>query len=88
LESGYFLVTSFNDFAHPVSGIALERSNKHAYGILGYEVVTTGGSGFGVMVFIVEIERNFIARTQAIERLHKPPFFSNFISISNTLILL
>jgi len=60
----------FWDFAHPVSGMALERSNKDAYGIPGYEVVTSGGSGFGVMALIVGVERNFINRTEAIERLH------------------
>src|SRR2546423_8519462 len=33
----------FWDFAHPVSGLARERSNVTNYGP---EVVTTGGSGF------------------------------------------
>ena len=60
----------FWDFAHPVSGMALERSNKDAYGVPGYEVVTSGGSGFGVMALLVGVERNFITRSQAIERLH------------------
>jgi hypothetical protein len=37
----------FWDFAHPVSGLARERSNV-AFDY-GGEVVTTGGSGFGIM---------------------------------------
>jgi hypothetical protein len=35
----------FWDFAHPVSGMARERSN-HTFNT-GEEVVTTGGTGFG-----------------------------------------
>src|SRR4030065_625599 len=38
----------FWDFAHPVSGLALERSNLEAYGGEASNIVTTGGSGFGV----------------------------------------
>ncbi len=60
----------FWDFAHPVSGMALERSDKDAYGIEGWEIVTSGGSGFGVMAMIVGVERNFISRTEAVKRLH------------------
>ncbi|HEX3023833.1 MAG TPA: hypothetical protein VHP12_01360, partial [Chitinophagaceae bacterium] len=41
----------FWDFAHPVSGMARERSNT-TFGY-GNEVVTTGGTGFGVMSSIV-----------------------------------
>ena len=44
----------FWNFAHPVSGMARERSNI-AYDY-GNEVVTTGGTGFGVMAIIVMIE--------------------------------
>ena len=50
----------FWDFAHPVSGMARERSNE-AYGY-GNEVVTTGGTGFGIMSIIVATERNWIER--------------------------
>ena len=45
----------FWDFAHPVSGMARERSNV-AFNY-GEEVVTTGGTGFGVMATIVATER-------------------------------
>lgn len=53
----------FWDFAHPVSGMARERSNK-TFGY-GDEVVTTGGTGFGVMSVIVATERKWIGRDTA-----------------------
>ena len=57
----------FWDFAHPVSGLARERSNiRPEYGP---EVVTTGGSGFGVMAIIVGVARGWIGRAEAVERL-------------------
>jgi len=59
----------FWDFAHPVSGLARERSNK-AYDY-GDEVVTMGGSGFGIMAIIVATERNWISRDSAVYRLLK-----------------
>src|SRR5687768_17093178 len=57
----------FWDFAHPTSGLARERSNL-AFGY-GPEVVTTGGSGFGVMTILVAVDRRWIARQEALERL-------------------
>jgi hypothetical protein len=57
----------FWDFAHPTSGLARERSNL-AFGY-GPEVVTTGGSGFGVMTILVAVERAWITRAEALERL-------------------
>lgn len=59
----------FWDFGHPVSGMARERSNE-AYDY-GNEVVTTGGTGFGVMAIIVAAERKFITREQAAARTKK-----------------
>lgn len=59
----------FWDFAHPVSGLARERSNKvYEYGD---EVVTTGGSGFGIMAIVVAADRKWITREEAVERLLK-----------------
>jgi hypothetical protein len=55
----------FWDFAHPVSGLSRERSNG------GPEVVTTGGSGFGVMAVIVAAERGWIERKEALAHLLK-----------------
>ncbi len=66
----------FWDFAHPVSGMALERSNLEAYGGEASNIVTTGGSGFGVMAIVVGVERNYITRDQALERLLK---ITNFL---------
>ncbi len=57
----------FWDFAHPACGLARERSNvRPEYGL---EVVTTGGSGFGVMAIIVGVARGWIGRAEALERL-------------------
>ena len=63
----------FWDFAHPVSGLARERSNITAE--YGNEVVTTGGTGFGVMAIVVASERGWITRAQAVERLLKMTAF-------------
>lgn len=51
----------FWDFAHETSGLARERNTSG-------NTVTTGGSGFGVMAFIVGVERGFISRQQAVTR--------------------
>lgn len=53
----------FWEFAHPVSGLARERSNSD-YGY-GNEVVTTGGTGFGVMAVVAAADRKFIGRDTA-----------------------
>ena len=52
----------FWDFGHPISGLARERNTSG-------DVVTTGGSGFGVMAILVGINRNFITRQQGLTRL-------------------
>ncbi|GGC08384.1 glucoamylase family protein [Dyadobacter sediminis] len=54
----------FWDFGHPVSGLARERNTSG-------DVVTSGGSGFGIMTIPVAIERKFITRAQGLERLQK-----------------
>jgi len=59
----------FWDYAHPVSGLARERSNTSFD--YGDEVVTTGGSGFGLMAIIVATERKWITRAEAAQRLLK-----------------
>jgi len=51
----------FWDFGHPVSGMARERSTSG-------DIVTTGGTGFGVMAMIVAAERGFIERKEAADR--------------------
>ncbi len=57
----------FWDFAHPVSGMARERSNESFD--YGAEVVTTGGTGFGIMAMIVAVDRKWIPREQAVDRM-------------------
>lgn len=54
----------FWDFAHPVSGLARERNTSG-------DLVTSGGSGFGVMSILVAIERGFITRAEGQERIQK-----------------
>ncbi len=53
----------FWDFAHPVSGLARERSNGDN------EVITSGGSGFGIMAIVTGISKNFITRAQGFARM-------------------
>lgn len=64
----------FWDFAHPVSGLAKERSNQ--FGERADEV-TIGGTGFGVMAIIVATERKWITRDSAVARLLKMLRFLN-----------
>lgn len=59
----------FWEFGHPVSGMSRERSNV-AYDY-GDEVVTTGGTGFGVMAMIVAAERKWVPRDSVAQRLLK-----------------
>jgi hypothetical protein len=54
----------FWDFAHPLSGMARERNSSG-------DVVTSGGSGFGIMTLIVGMERNFITRAEGLTRMDK-----------------
>ena len=62
----------FWDGAEPVSGLARERIHMDGeYPSNDKNVVTTGGSGFGVMAILVGIERNFITRSQGFERFKK-----------------
>ena len=59
----------FWDFAHPVSGLARERSNMgNDYGL---ETTTTGGTGFGIMAMLVAVERGWITRDTAVGHLLK-----------------
>lgn len=60
------------DGAEPTSGMAPERIHPNGiYPQNDKQVVTTGGSGFGIMGLIVGIERKFIDREKGVERLHK-----------------
>jgi len=59
----------FWEFGHPVSGMSRERSNV-AFDY-GNEVVTTGGTGFGIMAMIVAAERQWQPRDSVAARLLK-----------------
>ncbi len=62
----------FWDGAEPNSGLARERYHvDDVYPDNDKHVVTSGGSGFGVMVILVAIERGFITRDAGVERLEK-----------------
>lgn len=52
----------FWDFGHPVSGLARERNTSG-------DLVTSGGSGFGIMALVVGIDRGFITRTEGLNRM-------------------
>ncbi|GAC1442277.1 MAG: hypothetical protein NVSMB63_10460 [Sediminibacterium sp.] len=54
----------FWDFGHPASGMARERNTSG-------DVVTTGGSGFGIMAIPVAVERSFISRTDGLARMQQ-----------------
>ena len=54
----------FWDFGHPVSGMARERNTSG-------DLVTTGGTGFGIMAIVTAASRNFITRQQAAEKVLK-----------------
>lgn len=58
--------------AEPTSGMAPERI--HMDGVYlenDADVITTGGSGFGIAGLLVGIERGFISREEGVARLHK-----------------
>ena len=52
----------FWDFGHPVSGLARERNTSG-------DLVTSGGSGFGIMAIVAAINRNFITRADGLAKL-------------------
>ena len=54
----------FREFQHPASGMARERNTSG-------DIVTTGGTGFGVMGWIVAVERGWVSRTEGVDYLLK-----------------
>ncbi len=62
----------FWDFAETNSGLAPERYHPNGdYPLDDAHIITTGGTGFGVMAILVGIERSFITREEGIQRLMK-----------------
>ncbi|MDN3491125.1 glucoamylase family protein [Winogradskyella bathintestinalis] len=67
----------FWDFAESNSGAARERYHTNDPSN-SQNVVTTGGSGFGLMAILVGIERGYISRTEGLSRLSQIlTFFEN-----------
>jgi len=65
---------TFNYFwegGEPISGAAPERIHEDFYPRNDPSVVTSGGSGFGIMATIAAIERGFISRKAGRKRLQK-----------------
>lgn len=62
----------FWDGAEPHSGMARVRYHEDGiYPMNDQNVITTGGSGFGLMVILVGIKRGFISREEGIERFER-----------------
>lgn len=62
----------FTDGSEPISGMARERFHEdNDYPENDKMIVTSGGSGFGVMAILVGIHRNFISRDEGRQRLEK-----------------
>ena len=65
----------FYEFGHPDCGLARERSAPAKRGTKGHEglrdIVTTGGTGFGLMAFPIAVDREWISRDDAVKRLLK-----------------
>ena len=57
----------FWEGAHPSSGLAPDRCKT--IGGPADDLVATGGSGFGVMAIIVAVERGWITRSAALDRI-------------------
>jgi hypothetical protein len=67
---------TFNYFwanGDPTSGMAKERASQPQ--------VTTGGSGFGIMAMLAGVQRNFISRTDALNRITT---IVNFLTVKAT----
>jgi hypothetical protein len=54
----------FWEFGHPVSGLARERNTSD-------DIVTSGGSGFGIMAIVTAINRGFITKAEGLARMQK-----------------
>ena len=52
----------FWEFGHPISGMARERNTSG-------DLVTSGGTGFGIMAIVASVDRGFISRADGGDRL-------------------
>lgn len=56
----------FDEFAEPTTGMARERSNDN-HG----DIVTTGGTGFGIMAMVAGAERKYLTRERAYDLIQR-----------------
>jgi len=56
----------FYDFAQPQLGLARERSND-----VNGDIITTGGTGFGIMALVAGAERKYFSRNDAFKTIEK-----------------
>ncbi len=61
----------FYEYGHPTSGMARERLGSG-------DIVTTGGTGFGIMALLVGVHRGYITREEGVNRLLKIVSFLQF----------
>lgn len=54
----------FWEFGHPISGMARERNSSG-------DIVTSGGTGFGIMAIVAAVNRGFITRQEGRDRVLK-----------------
>jgi hypothetical protein len=52
----------FRELAHPIAGLARERNTSG-------NTVTSGGSGFGIMAWVVAMERGWVSRTEGVNHI-------------------
>lgn len=62
-------VRYFWEGGHPESGLARDRISRT--GDRPNDLIAIGGSGFGLMAIIVAVERGWIDRSQAVDRMHR-----------------
>lgn len=68
----YHTFNYFRDGAEPLSGAARERFHSdNVYPANDKNIVTSGGTGFGIMAILTGIERKFITRKQGYAHLKK-----------------
>ncbi|MDD4991620.1 MAG: glucoamylase family protein [Paludibacter sp.] len=56
----------FYDYAQPQTGLARERSND-----VNGDIITTGGTGFGIMALVAGAERKYFSRNDALRTIAK-----------------
>ena len=80
---------TFNYFwegAEPNSGLARERIHMDGvYPENDQNVITSGGSGFGIMAILAGIDRGYVTRQEGLERMEKIVSSSKPLTVSTVL---